>query len=133
LELDYDGPRFYARAHFSTMDGKDRETGEYIGVLSPARAYLDAGVKIQKADLRVGSRLEAADDFTKVNDPSEERDSYALMDVYGVWQPDTGALSGLRLEAGVDNLTDANYERVFAGVSEPGRNFKVSVAYRATF
>jgi outer membrane receptor protein involved in Fe transport len=44
-----------------------------------------------------------------------------------------GALKGLRLDAGVDNVTDEDFERTFEGVSEPGRNFKFTVGYTLAF
>jgi hemoglobin/transferrin/lactoferrin receptor protein len=45
----------------------------------------------------------------------------------------SGALSGLRVDAGIDNVTDEDYERTFEGVSEPGRNAKIALSYTAQF
>jgi hemoglobin/transferrin/lactoferrin receptor protein len=42
-------------------------------------------------------------------------------------------LQGLRVDLGVDNVFDAAYERIFAGVKEPGRNFKGLVSYTVRF
>jgi outer membrane receptor protein involved in Fe transport len=38
-------------------------------------------------------------------------------------------LRGLRLDVAVENVTDRTYERVFAGVPEPGRKMKLAISY----
>lgn len=88
-------------------------------------------------------RGEFADDFAKnynpvTSDPfTEVRVGYSVIDLYATWAPGEGvlggALQGLRIDAGVDNVTDEDYERTFQGVSEPGRNYKFTVAYSVGF
>lgn len=133
IEAQYDSRYFYARANFATIDGKDVATGDYVGVLSPDMFFIDAGVKFPPADLRLGARVSIASDFTKVDDVTEERDGYSVGDIYAVWEPSAKALKGFRLNLGVDNVTDADYEVVAAGVSQPGRNFKAAVRWRKAF
>lgn len=133
FEARYDSEYFYMRGNFSTIDGRDADTGDFVGVLSPSVYFVDSGVKWPGADLRLGARVVVADEFTEVNDPLQARDSYAVGDVYAVWEPSRGALEGLRVDLGVDNVTDADYEVVAAGVSQPGRNFKVAVSWRQGF
>lgn len=133
LEAQYDSRYFYLRGNFSTIDGRDTDSGEFVGVLSPSTYFIDGGVKWRQADLRLGARVLIADAFTEVNDPLDERDSYAVGDVYAVWEPTGGALEGLRVDLGVDNVTGTDYEIVAAGVSQPGRNFKVAVSWRQGF
>ena len=36
----------------------------------------------------------------------------------------------LRFDLGIENLFEEDYERVFEGVSEPGRNFKIAASYQ---
>ena len=133
IEAQYDAEYFYLRGNFSTIDGIDADTGDFVGVLAPSTVFLDGGVKIPGADLRIGSRVTVANDFDKVNDAANARDGYTVGDVYAVWQPSLGALEGLRIDLGVDNVTDADYEVVAAGVSQPGRNFKAAVSWRQGF
>ena len=133
VEAFYDSEYFYTRANFSTIDGRDVDTGDFVGVLSPTTVFVDAGVKWPAANIRFGGRVLIAGDFNEVNDPVEARDGYAAGDVYAVWEPDTGALAGLRVDRGVDNVTDADYEVVAAGVSQPGRNFKAAISWRKGF
>lgn len=133
VEAHYDSDYFYLRANFATIDGTDIDTSDYVGVLSPDTVFADAGVKLVRGDVRIGGRITAAGDFNKVNDPSNARDGYTVGDVYLVWQPQQGALEGLRIDLGVDNVTDTDYEVVAAGVSQPGRNYKLAVSWRRGF
>lgn len=133
LAIDYDSPRIYALASFATIDGEDADTGDPIGVLFPNRFYTDFGVKIPEVDARLGSRITVAADFTDVDTAQEERDGYTTVDLYASWEPFEGPLAGLRVDVGVDNLTDEDYAVVAAGVSESGRNFRAALRYRIAF
>lgn len=139
LEFRYDADYVYARGNIATINGIDAETGEFLeGVLSPNTLFLDGGVKYPEWGLRLGARLLLAEDFDEVNPPGrgeapQDRDGYAVGDVYAVWTPAFGALEGVRVDLGIDNITDADYEVVSAGVSQPGRNFKAAVSWRKAF
>lgn len=133
LEAQYNSDYFYARGNFATIDGVDADTGDFVGVLSPSTFFIDGGIKAPGADLRLGARVTIASDFTEVNDPVNARDGYTVGDVYAVWEPLRGALEGLRIDLGVDNVTDANYEVVAAGVAQSGRNYKLAVSWRQGF
>jgi len=132
-EAYYDSEYFYTRANFSAIDGRDVNSNDFVGVLSPNTIFIDTGVKWPAADIRLGGRVTIADDFDEVNDPISARDSYTIGDVYFVWEPMSGDLEGLRVDLGVDNITDADYEVVAAGVSQPGRNFKAAISWRKGF
>ncbi|PQA85800.1 TonB-dependent receptor [Marinicaulis flavus] len=133
LEAQYDSPYFYLRGNFSTIDGEDVDSGDYVGVLSPDMVFVDGGVKFLNGDFRLGARVSHASDFDKVNDPANARDGYTVGDVYAVWAPMSGPLQGLRVDLGADNVTDADYDVVAAGVSQPGRNYKIAVSWRQGF
>lgn len=133
LEAQYDSRFAWLRGNFSTIDGRDADTGDYVGVLSPRTIFLDGGVKFFGGDFRLGARVSIASDFDKVNDPTNARDGYTVGDVYAVWQPMEGPMKGLRIDLGADNVTDADYAVVAAGVSQPGRNFKAAISWRQGF
>ncbi|MEM6583551.1 MAG: hypothetical protein AAF699_19895, partial [Pseudomonadota bacterium] len=61
----------------------------------------------------------------------EERDDYAVFDIYASWQP--AFLASIILEASVENIGDKDYDRVFQGVSEPGRNYKFAITWQGDF
>lgn len=133
-EASYDAPRWYSRLSASTLEGTDTATGEDIGTLTPDRLTLDAGVKLTEWNARFGGRLQAAGAFERRGLSGnaltivEERPGYVVLHLYASWRPQM--IDGLRIDAGIDNLLDHKYERVFEGVSEPGRNFKVALSWQ---
>ena len=133
IEGDYRAGRLRLALGFSRVDGRDRETGDRLGVLTPPQVTLDVGYALPRLDSSVGGRLLAADDFDKVDDPADERDGYEVVDLYYGWQPKAPALRGLQVRLGVDNAFDEEYARVFTGATEPGRNVKLNLAYTASW
>lgn len=133
IEMAYESPRLFAAAGYSAVNGVDKDTGAYVGILSPDRLNVTLGVKLPELWLRAGMRAEIAGRFDKVNSPAQERNAYEKLDLFASWSPASGALKSLRLDLGVDNLFDADYERVFAGVTAPGRNFKAQARWTETF
>lgn len=143
-ELSYRAARLYARLAFASIEGSDTATGEDLGSLTPDRVALDVGVNLRKADARLGLRWQFADDFKRhaVGADNidgltasgglvvaEERDGYSVVDLYATWRPRI-AQQRLRIDLGIDNLTNEDYERVFQNVSEPGRNYKLAVSWQ---
>ena len=60
--------------------------------------------------------------------PVPERDSYTVIDLYATWRPQQ--IENLSINVGVDNVFNEDYERVFEGVSQPARNFKVAASWQ---
>lgn len=133
-EFSYTSRYLYARGHFSGIDGFDAETGEFLeGVLSPEILFVDLGIRVGDTGLRVGTRMTYATDFDEVNDPNQVRDTYLVGDVYAVFQPESGPFADFRLDLGIDNVGDADFEVVSAGVSQPGQNFKAALSWSKGF
>ncbi|MBD25543.1 MAG: TonB-dependent receptor, partial [Candidatus Marinimicrobia bacterium] len=134
LEATYDSRYYYARGNFSTINGRDKVTNKYVGILTPDKFFIDTGIKVPALDIRVGSRVTIAGTFSKVDDPTvDTRDAYTIADVYAVWQPSSDMLQGLRLDLGVDNITDEDYEVIAVGASQPGQNYKIALSWRWGF
>lgn len=134
IEFDYRSDWFYARGNFSSIDGVDAGTGEFLeGVLQPDILFVDLGSRIGDTGLRLGARFTLATEFDEVNTPQEIRDDYLRSDLYLIFQPDTGPLRDFRLDLGVDNVGDAAFEVINAGVFQPGRNFKAALSWSKGF
>ena len=133
-EASYDAPLWFARTTLSTIDGTDTTTGEDLGTLTPDRLTLDTGLKLTRWNARLGTRIQVADEFERraLSGGSlavaERRAGYVVLDLYGSWRPEFAP--SLRIDAGIDNILDHDYDRVFAGVSEPGRNFKIALSWQ---
>ena len=129
VEAHYESYRFKVKVGFSDVDGENKQTGEKIGVLTPATGTLDAAIKLPETHSILGWRVTAADKFTKVDTASEERDGYVVHGVYFAWMGSESFLDGVRLDLGIDNIFDKAYARVYDDVYETGRNFKGSIRY----
>lgn len=134
-ELHYDSDRFFARASFATIDGTNLADGSDLGSLTPDRVAVDLGLKLPEWNSLVGARVQHAGDFEqRVSDGAggftvqDERDNYMVVDLYATWKPES--VDGLRFDIGVDNLFGEDYDRVFAGTSEPGQNFKIAASWQ---
>jgi len=129
VEASYENERVLVSVGYSEIHGKNEDTGAHLGVLTPEQVATNAMLKLPEIDSLVGWRVIVAAEFDEVNAASEERDSYVVNDIYFAWAPSDGPLEGLRIDLGIDNIFDENYERVFTGVSEAGRDFKGLVSY----
>ena len=127
IQLDYESGIFGLTAALSETDGEDDATGAPVGSLTPARLFVDGRWRLDQHRLVLGARAEIADDFDKTATPAEERDGYATLDIYARWRP--AETSPVTLSAGIDNVFDADYARVFAGTSEAGRSFRIGVSW----
>lgn len=133
IEAGYDHPRFFVTAGFTSIDGEDKDSGEKLGLLTADTLTTGFGVKLHEFESIVGVQGEFAAGFDKVDAAADERGGYSVFDVYLQWAPRQAMLQGVVVNLGIDNVFDRNYERVHAGVSEPGRNYKASVGYRLAF
>lgn len=134
ISATYDSDHVYLHGNASQINGVDRMTGEFLeGVLTPVTIFLDGGIKYQPWGLRAGSRVTHAGTFNKVNDPEEKRSGFTVADIYMIWEPKIPAFHGMRMDLGIDNIMDKNYERINRGVSQPGRSFKIALSWRLGF
>ncbi len=129
IEASYENDRFLVSMGFSRIDGEDEDTGAKIGSLTPDQLTLNTAVKLPEINSLVGWRMLAADKFDEVDTEAEERDGYAVHDIYFSWQPTDSLLQGVRVDLGIDNLFDKTYARVDTDAKEPGRNYKGLVSY----
>ncbi|WP_421787800.1 TonB-dependent receptor domain-containing protein [Hyphobacterium sp.] len=127
VQLDYESGPFSVNAALSEVDGEDDATGNAVGSLTPVRLFVDGRWRFEERRLTMGARAEFAGEFDKTNTPAEERDGYATLDLYASWQPQED--SPFTVSAGVDNVFDEDYSRVFAGASEAGRSFRIGLSW----
>ncbi|MFO1069239.1 MAG: TonB-dependent hemoglobin/transferrin/lactoferrin family receptor [Geminicoccaceae bacterium] len=129
IEGGYESKRFLLIAGYSTLDGEDEDTGRPLGVLQPNKFTAQFGIKLPEIDAIVGTRAIIAGRLDRA-EPGEERDAYQTYDLFAAWQPTEGPLRGLRVDAGVNNLTDKTYSTVYTDAAEQGRDYRVGVSYR---
>lgn len=134
-ELHYNSERFFGRVTFSSIEGTDLSDASDLGSLTPNRLAFNLGLKAPEWNATFGTRIQIADEFEQRTADgmggfaiSDQRDGYTVVDLYASWEPEFG--NGLRFDVGIDNVFDEDYERVFAGVSEPAQNLKIAAFWR---
>lgn len=118
----------YAHAKGKKADGSSlRDTGNQLGI----------GFDYLLDNYSLGMRLNHTASVTRKEFPRGSQKledktypSYHTVDVYGSYSPKQ--LSGLKLDAGIYNLTNEYYARHSSrdGDAEAGRNFKLSATYQ---
>lgn len=127
VEAAYEHGRVLTQLGYSWVDGEDEETGRSLGIVQPHRLTARLAVAIPECDMVVGIRSIFADSLDRGDD---ERDAYNVHGVYANWQPtEAGILNGLRIDAGIDNIFDKTYSRVFTDAAEEGRSFMLAASY----
>jgi hemoglobin/transferrin/lactoferrin receptor protein len=136
MEGRYDAGLFYLAANASYVEGKDKRTGASVGAQTPLKLRGDAGLRFFEGQLTLGARATFADVFNRTTlldspiiDPAARRGGYTTWDLYATIAPRGFGLDGLRIDLGVDNVTDRQYQVVFANVKEWGRNYKGLISY----
>ena len=83
--------------------------------------------------MTVGGRARVVAGQDRVPVAVQATPGYSVYDLFATWQPHAGPLQGLRLDVGVDNLSDKAYRRHLAGIPEAGINPKATIAYARTW
>ncbi|MEM6581047.1 MAG: TonB-dependent receptor, partial [Pseudomonadota bacterium] len=112
VEGTYNSYYFYSRVTYSTVNGENKVDGSDLGTLTPDRLDLDLRFKLPEYGTAIGTRIQLADSYERneFNDDTgnieliEERDDYAVFDIYASWQP--AFLASIILEASVENIGD---------------------------
>ncbi|MDT8399507.1 MAG: TonB-dependent hemoglobin/transferrin/lactoferrin family receptor [Pseudomonadales bacterium] len=126
FEGGYENDRIRLGLSFSSVKGRNKDTGGYLRNITPPTLTTNLGVKLPEFQSMLGWRGRFAAQHDKVNDPVDARPGYGVHDLYYQWTPGRGSLV---FNLGIDNVFDKDYERVFAGSPEPGRNFNMQVSY----
>ncbi|MEM9576548.1 MAG: TonB-dependent hemoglobin/transferrin/lactoferrin family receptor [Pseudomonadota bacterium] len=129
-EADYDAGLWYASAGLSIGRGDESGSdGEPLGSIPQDRLTLGAGWR-PTPDWEVGARATFAASQDRVPENGTESDSYQVLDLYVSWQPASGRFQNVRINFGIDNVTDEEYQIYPNGLSQPGRTFKIASTFR---
>ncbi|MEM7519995.1 MAG: TonB-dependent hemoglobin/transferrin/lactoferrin family receptor [Pseudomonadota bacterium] len=126
-EVDYDAGLWFAGAGLSIArgDGDDQP----LGSIPQDRLTLTAGWR-PNADWELGVRGTFAASQDRVPEEGTPGGSYQVFDLYASWEPDTPGLEGMRIDFGIDNVTDEEYQIFPNGLSQAGRSIKVAGTFR---
>lgn len=130
VEAQYDLGRWRWRFAYGASTGTEKDSGDDLSLLMPARYTSTLTARIPEIDASVNARIEIAQ---AIHTTEDSRAGYTVFDVYATWAPGDavfgGALKGFRLNAGIDNVFDEDYEPYQSGVPARGRNVKLLASY----
>ena len=127
-EADYDTGLWFAGAGLSIARG-DADGGGALGSIPQDRLTLNTGWR-PNADWELGLRGTFAATQDRVPTTGTVGPSYQVYDAYATWEPDTRTFAGLKVNFGIDNLTNEQYQIYPNGLSQPGRTYKISTTIR---
>lgn len=134
VEGAYDSELFFASLGFSAQVGENSDTGASLTSIPAHKLVLTAGARAPEFDLEYGARvtLASATD-TGVAPATNPRaaagsDSWATLDLFASWKPQTGAFAGTEARFGIDNVFDADYRDNQQSDRSLGRTFKLTLA-----
>ncbi|MGL5006524.1 MAG: TonB-dependent hemoglobin/transferrin/lactoferrin family receptor [Plesiomonas sp.] len=114
---------------YAKTDGENQSNGQPLQNIPAQKWVLGAGHYFMDKSLKVGmnvSHYQAQDKLPE--NVTEVYPSYTLIDLYTTWQPQ--AFKAVKVDIGIDNLTDEYYRQAFNQLYSAGRNFKIGVRYQ---
>ena len=111
------------------ITGKNGEGDVPLEGIQPRKGVIGLSYTHWPWDLTLGGRAQMVAGQDRVADAVQETPGYSLYDVFATWQPHRGALRGVRVDVGVDNVTDKAYRRHLASIPEAGVNPKATISY----
>jgi hemoglobin/transferrin/lactoferrin receptor protein len=128
VEAEYGSRHLFLRAALSLIDGENRTNGLPLNTIPADTLNLTVGYVFPAQNLTVGWRGEFANDQTEVTTASLASEGYVVHNLFLNWKPQDGALQGLQVQAGVDNLFDIDFKRHLSSLAAEGRTFKLTLA-----
>ena len=101
--------------------------------IQPRKGVIGVSYTYWPWDVTVGGRAQMVARQDRVPGDVRETPGYSIYDLYATWQPNDALLQGLRIDVGVDNLTDRAYRRHLGSIPEAGVNPKTTISYTRTW
>lgn len=131
--IRYDAPRWFASVAGSAIRGTNKTTNTPIDSIPADKIVPTVGAKLASWDVVAGVSGEFAAAQDRVSTASLRTPGYGIGNVFVAWVPSQEWARGLRVDAAVNNVFDRYYRNNLATTPEPGRDFRLSVAYALNF
>ncbi|HVI91226.1 MAG TPA: TonB-dependent receptor, partial [Dongiaceae bacterium] len=133
IQLSYDSDYVFFNGGYSRIRGDNLTDNTPLTSIPADKLMLTVGGKLPQFDLDFGVTDEYAWSQDRVSDATLAVDGYNIVGIFAGWAPQDGPLKGLRVNVGIDNLLDKNYERYLALEKAPGRDFYAAISYGKSF
>jgi len=130
-ELAYTGFGFFGSIAASRVRGDQTSpTNTPLSSIPGDKLVLTAGYTHEPTGLTFGGRAKFVADQFRVPTGTPATTGYSLFDLFVSWEPVSGPLAGVRMDFGIDNLTDRRYRDHLSAVGDYGRNVKFTTAFQ---
>lgn len=136
LQLSYDSEYAFFSGGWSRIRGDNLTDDQPLSSIPADKLFITVGAKVPSLDLAFGITEEHNWAQHRLGDADEEElsvDSFNVVGLFASWAPDEGILKGFRVDAGIENLFNEEYERFRAFEEAPGRDYRVALSYGASF
>jgi len=133
IQLDYDSDYVFFSGGYSRIRGDNTSDNTPLTSIPADKLMLTVGGKLPQFDINFGVTDEYAWSQDRVSDASLAVDGYNIVGIFAGWAPQDGPLKGLKVNVGIDNLLDKNYERYLALEKAPGRDYYAAISYGRSF
>ncbi len=130
IETDYAAKYGYAGFSYSQTRGSNRTDGGALSNVQPDRWIMLAGLNWPQQNLSFGWRTNIVDSQNRVPTDGTPTPGYTVHDLTVTWSPQHDGFKGIRIDFGIDNLTDKDYRRHLSALKDPGRNYKLAVSWQ---
>ena len=129
-ELSYETIYGYTGVSYSQTRGSNRTMGGHLSNVQPDRWTVRAGLNWPTQNITLGWRGSVVHAQNRVPTGGTPTPGYTIHNLLLAWVPQNGPLKNIRVDIGIDNLTDEDYRRHLSVLKAPGRSYKTSVSYR---
>lgn len=132
LEAGYDTEHWFGQLAYAAIKSKDQATGKTLADTPAQNLSLTLGAKLPGQGLVIGWRGQWHDAIA-TSAVSTSAPAYNTHDLFVTWKPEDGALAGLEVNLGVENLLNASYRNNLTLDNGAGRNAKISIGKTITW
>lgn len=130
-EIAYTGFGFFGSVAASRLRGDQTSPiNTPLSSIPGDKLVLTAGYTHERTGLTFGGRAKFVADQFRVPSGTPATPGYSLFDLFVSWEPVSGPLAGVRMDFGIDNITDRFYRDHLSAVGDYGRNFKFTTAFQ---
>ncbi|KKB09888.1 hypothetical protein VE26_08675 [Devosia chinhatensis] len=136
IEGAYDSEWFYANLAYSATIGDNLVTNMPLNTVPQSKVVATIGLKQEEFGLDYGARLTLADLGRYVAPIIQQGQvvadgpavGFGTLDLFASWKPQSGPLAGTQIQAGIDNVLNADYRENLSSDRSTGRTFKLSLS-----
>ncbi len=130
LESNYEAKYGYVGLSYAETRGNNLTDGGALSNIQPEKWIVRAGLNWPANNVSLGWRGSIVGAQNRVPDEGTPTPGYTLHDIMLAWVPQSGQFKNMRVDVGVDNLTDVDFRRHLSVLRGIGRNYKATVSYR---